>query len=122
MTTKQETQLAVKGTVEKRVRDSLPLLERMGITAEAYERVVLNALIRNPQLAGLRPEQLGHSGGRLHTGGVAAGREAGGHHPPERHQEQPHCRKLLADDGGAHDAGTAGNAGAGARYRRGVRG
>ena len=50
MTTKQENQLAVKGTVEKRVRDSLPLLERMGITPEAYERVVLNALIRNPQL------------------------------------------------------------------------
>ena len=30
MTTKQETQLAVKGTVEKRVRDSLPLLEAYG--------------------------------------------------------------------------------------------
>ena len=50
MTTKRDNQLAVKGTVEKRVRESASLLERMGITAEAYERVVLNALIRNPQL------------------------------------------------------------------------
>ena len=50
-TTKRENQLAVRGTVEKRVQDSKPLLERMGITPEAYERVVLNALIRNPQLA-----------------------------------------------------------------------
>ena len=50
-TTKRETQLAVRGTVEKRVQDSKALLERMGITPEAYERVVLNALIRNPSLA-----------------------------------------------------------------------
>ena len=50
MTTKRENQLAVRGTVEKRVRESASLLERMGISAEAYERVVLNALIRNPQL------------------------------------------------------------------------
>ena len=50
-TTKRENQLAVRGTVEKRVQDSKPLLERMGITPEAYERVVLNALIRNPNLA-----------------------------------------------------------------------
>ena len=51
MTTKQENQLAVVGTIEKRVKASESLLERMGITPEQYERVVLNALIRNPQLA-----------------------------------------------------------------------
>ena len=39
------------GTIEKRVKASESLLERMGITPEAYERVVLNALIRNPNLA-----------------------------------------------------------------------
>ena len=50
-TTKRDNQLAVRGTVEKRVQDSKPLLERMGITPEAYERVVLNALIRNPNLS-----------------------------------------------------------------------
>ena len=76
MTTKQETQLAVKGAVEKRVRASLPLLERMGITAEAYERVVLNALIRNPQLQDCDRTSLRHRGGGLYTGGAAAGREA----------------------------------------------
>ena len=50
MTTKQEHALSVKSTIEKRVQTSAALLERMGITAEAYERVVLNALIRNPEL------------------------------------------------------------------------
>ena len=51
MTTRKENQLAVAGTIEKRVKASESLLERMGITPEAYERVVLNALIRNPNLA-----------------------------------------------------------------------
>ena len=64
MTTKRENQLAVKGTVEKRVQDSKALLERMGITPEAYERVVLNALIRNPALQDCDRTSLGHRGGR----------------------------------------------------------
>ena len=50
MATKRENQLAMAGTIEKRVKASESLLERMGITPEAYERVVLNALIRNPDL------------------------------------------------------------------------
>ena len=68
MTTKRENQLAVAGTIEKRVKASESLLERMGITPEAYERVVLNALIRNPDLAGLRPGQPGHCRCGLHSG------------------------------------------------------
>ena len=51
MSTRRENQLAVRGVVGKRVEASKPLLERMGITVEAYERVVLNAVIRNPGLA-----------------------------------------------------------------------
>ena len=53
MTTKRENQLAVKGTVEKRVQDSKALLERMGITPEAYERVVLERTDTHPGATGL---------------------------------------------------------------------
>ena len=51
MTTKRDMQIAVKDTVKRRVEISQALLERMGITPEAYERVVLNAVIHNPGLA-----------------------------------------------------------------------
>lgn len=51
MATKQETALAQKGVVEKRVRMSASLLERMGMTVDQYERVMLNALLQTPGLA-----------------------------------------------------------------------
>ena len=47
----RETQLAVSGTVQRRVEMSKALLERMGMTVEQYERVALNALVQNPGLA-----------------------------------------------------------------------
>ena len=50
MTTKQEQALSLQGKLAKRIELSAALLERMGISTEAYERVVLNALIRNPDL------------------------------------------------------------------------
>ena len=50
MTTKQEQALAVQGTISKRIDLSAALLERMGFTKEEFERVMLNALIRNPEL------------------------------------------------------------------------
>ena len=50
MTQNRDRQLAVKETIERRVRHSEPLLERMGITPEAYERVALNALVWNLSL------------------------------------------------------------------------
>ena len=37
--------------IEKRVRMSEPLLKRIGVSVEQYERIVLNALIRVPKLA-----------------------------------------------------------------------
>ena len=41
---------AVRTRIQKRVKLSEALLTRMGITPEAYERTVLNALIANPDL------------------------------------------------------------------------
>ena len=107
MTTKRENQLAVKGTVEKRVQDSKALLERMGITPEAYERVVLNALIRNPALQDCDRTSLDIAvADCIQAGLLPDGKQcaivpfkAPSHGDP--------------DDRGPADAGTAGNAGAG---------
>ena len=54
----QENQLAVAGTVQRRVEMSKSLLERMGMTVEQYERVALNALVQNPGLADCDPKSL----------------------------------------------------------------
>lgn len=54
----QENQLAVTGTVQRRVEMSKSLLERMGMTVEQYERVALNALVVNPGLADCDPKSL----------------------------------------------------------------
>ena len=51
MVTKQETALAQKGVIEKRVEMSEALLKRMGMTGEEYQRICLNALLLNPALA-----------------------------------------------------------------------
>ena len=51
MATKQETQLAQKGVIERRVEMSAALLERMGMTVEQFQRVALNALLQVPALA-----------------------------------------------------------------------
>ena len=48
MATKQETALAQKGVIEKRVEMSEALLKRMGMTGEEYQRICLNALLLNP--------------------------------------------------------------------------
>ena len=58
MATKQETALAVKSKVEQRIDVSKPLLERMGITVEQFQRVTLDALVRNPKIAECTPQSL----------------------------------------------------------------
>ena len=58
MATKQETALAVKGKVERRITMSAPLLERMGITVEQFQRVALDALVRAPALSDCTPDSL----------------------------------------------------------------
>ena len=44
MATKRDSLLAAQGKIGKRITMSAPLLERMGMTTEQYERVTLNAL------------------------------------------------------------------------------
>ena len=118
MTTKRENQLAVKGTVEKRVQDSKALLERMGITPEAYERVVLNALIRNPALQDCDRTSLDIAvADCIQAGLLPDGKQCA--IVPFKPAQAGHCD---TDDRGAVDAGKAGNAGAGLAGESGVSG
>ena len=54
----QKTREEVGGLVKRRISQSESLLGRMGISDEAYERVVLNALVRNPALADCNRDSL----------------------------------------------------------------
>ena len=58
MAANKETARAQKGVVEKRVRMSAALLERMGMTPDQYERVMLNALLQTPGLGECTNESL----------------------------------------------------------------
>ena len=51
MATRNETNLAVRARVDKRVDDSASLVERMGLSVEQYKRVALNAFVTTPALA-----------------------------------------------------------------------
>ena len=51
MTTKQETALAIRGMVEKRVENSAAIIKAAGYDPEQYAAVVLNAMVVNPSLA-----------------------------------------------------------------------
>ena len=53
-----DKQLAVQNTIQRRVGLSEPLLKAMGIATEVYERVALNALVRNPDIADCTPKSL----------------------------------------------------------------
>ena len=46
-----DKQMAVRQTIQRRVELSAPMLKGMGIQPEVYERVALNALVRNPDIA-----------------------------------------------------------------------
>lgn len=48
----------LQSRINRRITMSEPLLERMGVTAEAFERVTLNALVLNPALADCTAESL----------------------------------------------------------------
>ena len=51
MATRNETNLAVRARVDKRVDDSASLVERMGLSVDQYKRVALNAFVTTPALA-----------------------------------------------------------------------
>lgn len=53
-----EQQELVRKRIERRVINNRALLERMGITPDAYARATLNALIMNPQVAECTPVSL----------------------------------------------------------------
>ena len=51
MATKQETALAIRGMVEKRIENSAAIIKAAGYDPEQYAAVVLNAMVVNPSLA-----------------------------------------------------------------------
>lgn len=58
MANKNELMLAARAKIEQRVGQSDALLARMGTSREVFERVALNALLTNPNIAGCDPGSL----------------------------------------------------------------
>ena len=95
----------------------------MGITPEAYERVVLNALIRNPATwQDCDRASLDIAVADCIQAGLAAGREAMRHRAVQAQERAGGAGNRDPDDRGAVDAGKAGNAGAGLAGEGGVSG
>ena len=61
--------------IKKRITMSAPLLEKMGTTVEAFERVTLNALISNPDIAECTTESVEYSVMKCIEAGLLPDRE-----------------------------------------------